>query len=128
MCNLIITHTHTHTHTHTRERGGGITFESATSYQARSFHTRHHLCRQEVAPAGSHQLRAQERAPIRQYGTEGRTGHQRREGGYGDGYKDGDGHEDGNGREDGDGSENGDGDGDENGNEGGGERVLEPTK
>ena len=37
--------------------------------------TRYHLCRQEVAPADSQQLRTQDPAPVRRCGTEGRTGH-----------------------------------------------------
>ena len=57
--------------------------------------TRHHLCREEVAPAGSQQLRAQDSAPAHRCGTERRTWHQGREGRKGDGNRDegGDGRE-----------------------------------
>ena len=41
---------------------------------------RHCLCIQEVAPAGSQQLRAQDPAPARRCDTKWRTGHQGREG------------------------------------------------
>ena len=51
------------------------------------------FCRQEVAPAGSQQLRAQDLVPARRCGTEGRTGHQGREGGRDDGNRDGSGNE-----------------------------------
>ena len=50
-----------------------------------------------MASAGSQQLLAQDPAPARRCGTEGRTGHQRREGGNGDGNRGGD--EDENGKE-----------------------------
>ena len=64
--------------------------------QALQFLTRCYLCRQEVAPAGSQQLRAQGPAPVRRCCTKRRTGHQGREGGNGDGDRDrgGDGNED----------------------------------
>ena len=67
-----------------RERGKGGGGElSYPTHQARrkvedqvqTFRTRHHLCRQEVARAGSQQLLAQDPAPGRRCGTEGRTGH-----------------------------------------------------
>ena len=56
---------------------------------ALTFHALHHLRRQEVAPAGIHQLLVQDPAPTRRCGTEGRTGHQGLEGGNGDGNRDG---------------------------------------
>ena len=46
-----------------------------------------------MAPAGSQQLRAQDPAPARRCGTEGRTERQVREGGNGDGDRDGGGDE-----------------------------------
>ena len=65
-------------------RGGGemnIPLVSATPHQEISrvedqgppFRTRHHHhpCRQEVAPSGSQQLRAQDPSPVRRCGTEG---------------------------------------------------------
>ena len=42
--------------------------------QALPFRTRHYLCRQELAPAGSQQLQGQDPGPARRCGTEGRTG------------------------------------------------------
>ena len=85
-------------------------------------------CRQELAPAGSQKLRAQDSGPARQCGAEGRTWHQGRERGNGEGsgyggeddY--GDEHE---GRDEGgngSGSGNGRENGDENREEDGGER------
>ena len=72
-----------------REREGGGEIElwypshqerSRVEDQALPFRTRHHLytilCRQEVTPVGSQQLRAQDPAPARRCDTEGRTGHQ----------------------------------------------------
>ena len=71
-----------------------------------------------MAPAGSQQLRAQDSAPVRRCGTEGRTGDQGREGGNGDGNRDGGGDENVNecpkGYEDRDGGGNGRGKGDGN--------------
>ena len=57
--------------------------------QALPFRTRHHFCRQEVAPAGGQQLRTQDPVPARRCRTEGRTGHLRQEGGNGDGNREG---------------------------------------
>ena len=74
-----------------------------------------------MAPEGSQQLREQDPAPARRCGTEGRTGHQGREGGNRDGKEDGkedecrDEHE---GRDEG---ENGSGNGIENEDEARGE-------
>ena len=45
---------------------------SRVEKEALLFRTRHHLYRQEVALAGNQKLRAQDPAPIRQCGTEGR--------------------------------------------------------
>ena len=98
--------------------------------QALPFRTRHHLCRQEVASAGSQQLLAQDPAPARRCGIEGRTGHHIREGGNGDRGRDGgvDRREDeyGDEHEGRYGGKNGSGsgirNGDENRDEGGGER------
>ena len=42
--------------------------------QALSFRTQHYLCRQEVALAGSQQLRAQDPVPARRCETEGEQG------------------------------------------------------
>ena len=56
--------------------------------QTPSFRTRYDLYRQEVAPAGSQQLRAQDPAPARRCGTEVRKGHQGREGGTNDENRD----------------------------------------
>ena len=56
--------------------------------QALPFGTQHPLCRQEVVPAGSRQLRAQVPAPARRCDTEGGTGHQGRQGGNDDGNRD----------------------------------------
>ena len=76
-------------------------------------------------PAGSQQLRAQDLAAARRCGTEGRTGHQGREGGNGDGNADegGDGNkgEYGNEHKNRDRGEYRSGNGDENRDEGGAE-------
>ena len=61
--------------------------------QALSFHTSHYLCRQEVAPAGSKQLWAQDPVLAQRCGTKGRTGHQELEGRNGDGNRGGGGRE-----------------------------------
>ena len=88
------------------------------------FRTWHHLCRQEVAPAGSQQVWAQDPAPARRCCTERSTGHRVREGKNGDG----DGGENGNDNEEGnpykcrDRDKDGRGNGDENRDEGRGER------
>ena len=103
---------------------------SRVQHQALLFSTRHHLCRQEVAPASSQQLRALEPVPACRWSTGGRTGHQGWERGYGDGNRDGGGdgreYEHGDEHEGRDGSRNGSGNGRENGDEsrdeGGGER------
>ena len=55
--------------------------------------TRHYICRQEAAPAGSQQLRVQDLAPVRRCGAEGRTGYQGRDGGSYDGNRDENGNE-----------------------------------
>ena len=111
-----------------RRRGGEFSYRphqerSRVKNQALPFPTRHHLCRQEIAPAGSQQFRAQYPAPVRRCGTDGKTGHPGREEENGDGNWDGggDGNEDeyGSGREGRDGDENGNGDGDENREESG---------
>ena len=67
-----------------REREGGRELwypsheeESKVENQALPLHTRHHLCRQEVANAGNQQLRALDPVPARQCGNEGRTGENR---------------------------------------------------
>ena len=81
-----------------------------------------------MALAGRQQLWAQDSAPARRYGTEGRTGHHGREGGNGDENRDrgGDGNEDENrdGHEDRDGGGNGSGNGDESRDGGGRGREL----
>ena len=64
---------------------------AAVGDQAPSFRTRCHTFRQEVALAGSQQLRAKHPAPVRRCRTEGRTGPQGREEGNED--EDGDGNE-----------------------------------
>ena len=51
--------------------------------QALSFRTRHHLCRQEVALAGTRQLRSQGPVPVHAHRTEGVTGFEGREGANG---------------------------------------------
>ena len=65
-------------------RGGG---RSRVEDQTLPFRKRHHFCRQEVALAGSHQLRVQDPVLTRPCGAEGRTGHQRREEGNDDGNR-----------------------------------------
>ena len=76
------------------ERGGGssgichIRGKVIVEDQTLPFRTRHHLCRQEVAPTASYQLRTQVLAPVWRCGTEGKTRHQGREGGHGDGNRD----------------------------------------
>ena len=90
--------------------------------------TWHHLCRYDMALAGSKQLRAQDPAPTRRSGTEGRTGHEGWVEERCDGNRDGDGNGD-EGRDEG---ENGSGNRDKNRDEGGGEkereRDWEPSK
>ena len=56
--------------------------------QTLPFRARHHFCRQEVAPRASYQFRTQVLAPVWRCGTEGKTRHQGREGGHGDGNRD----------------------------------------
>ena len=90
------------------------------------------LCRHEVAPAGGQQLREKDLAPLSDCGTQGKTWHQGRDGGNGDGNRDGDGdgneNEDGNGHEARDGGRNGSENDNEYGEESGGKRAREPTK
>ncbi|CAM9742643.1 unnamed protein product [Ascophyllum nodosum] len=98
------------------EEGCGISHirkRSRLEDRALPSRTWHHVCRQEMAPESSQQLRAQEAAPVRRCGIERRTRHQGREGGNGDGNRDGDGNED----EDGNGYEDRNGDGSGSGNE-----------
>ena len=57
--------------------------------QVLPFRTRHHLCQQDMAPTGNQQLRMQDPTPARRCSTEGRIGHQGREGGNRDGNRDG---------------------------------------
>ena len=60
-------------------------------HQALSFHTRHNLCRQGVALAGTRQLRSQGPVSVRVYRTDGVTGSGGREGAHGGGNGDGNG-------------------------------------
>ena len=94
--------------------------------QALPFCVQHYLSRQGVAPVGSQQILAQDPAPARRCGTEGKPGHKRREGENGDEKRDvgGDGNKDqyGNEHEGSDRGENGTENGDENGDEGGKKR------
>ena len=90
--------------------------------QVLPFQTRHHLCRQEVAPAGSQKLGAQNPAPARRCGTKGKTRNQGREGRHGDRNRDGGGDENddkyGNEHNSRDGGGNGSGNGGKNRDEG----------
>ena len=94
--------------------------------QALLFRTRHHLCRQDVTPAGSQKLRAQDPAPARRCRTKGRRGNHGREGGNDGKNRDGggDGNENGyvNEHEGGDEGKNRSKNGDESREEGEGER------
>ena len=82
-------------------RGGGEEFwnpphrkRSRVEDQTLPFRTQHDFCRQEVAPAGSQQLRVQDPALLHRCGTEVRTGHQRRAGGNDDRNREGGGRAD----------------------------------
>ena len=90
---------------------------SSVEDQVLPLRTRNNLYTQEVAPAGSQKLRAQDSLLARRCGPERNTGHQGREGGNGAGNRDGSGDgnegEDGNGHEGRDESENGSENGDE---------------
>ena len=81
----------TGTETRMKREGGDPPHQerSRVEDQALLFHTWHHLCKQEVVPAGSYQLQAQDPAPVQRCGTEGRTGHQGQEGGNGNRNSDG---------------------------------------
>ena len=79
-----------------RERGGAgeLSYpphqeKRKVEEQALPFRTWHHLCRQEVEPSGSPQLREQNLAPVQRCVTEGKAGRQGREGANGDGNRDG---------------------------------------
>ena len=60
-------------------------------HQALSFHTRHNLCRQGVALAGTRQLRSQGPMSVHVHCTDGVTGSEGREGAHGGGNGDGNG-------------------------------------
>ena len=106
------------------EGGGGAkkckkSHKNCRRDQTRSFRTRHHLCRQEVALEGTRQLRPQGPVPGYVHRTEGVTESEGREGanGGGGGIGVGGGNGDGNGGggRGGNGDVNGDGDGNEAG-------------
>ena len=119
---------YTHAHTHTRVQHRSETYSNDSQHlaegrevarlrrrfsfvlqQALSFRTRHHLCRQGVAPESTRRLHSQGPASVQAHRTGGVTGSEGQEGanGVGGGIAVGGGNGDGNGDVDG----HGDGDG-----------------
>ena len=113
MCNFINAHTHTHSQ-HLAEGTEVARLRRRFSFdlqQALSFRTRHHLCRQGVALAGTRRPHSQGPASVQAHRTGGVTGSEGQEGADGVGGGIGVGGENGDGNGDGDGYGDGNGDG-----------------